>query len=142
MTSSVAPTSIAAAVRRIGTGVALFAAVHAAILPAQTRSFGVIKGRVTDTTGRAVGGAAVELAGTAFRTLSDSAGSFLLRDVVPGRYRFSIRHVGFDPLVLNATVFADDTVDATTVLHGGVVQLDPVGRGLRGPNDLLLPVDR
>jgi hypothetical protein len=95
-------------------------------LPAQARAASAIRGVVLDTIGHPVQGVDVSLGGTAVQAISDSAGNFLLRDLVPGRYKLTARRVGFDPLYLNANVFAGDTIDARLVLHGGVVRLDPV----------------
>lgn len=56
-----------------------------------------VTGAVVDSaSGRPVRGAAVELAGTGQRVLSDSAGRFVLPDVLPGEYTVEVRTPALD----------------------------------------------
>src|SRR5688500_14408316 len=70
----------------------------ASTLPAQER-FGELQGTVTDSTGAAVPGATVTVTnkGTnrVFTTKSGADGSYILRDLEPGRYMVKIEAAGF-----------------------------------------------
>jgi vitamin B12 transporter len=59
---------------------------------------GELRGRVTDaTTGRAVGGAHIEIADRVESVRSDADGAFMVRGLEPGTYAVTVRAVGYSP---------------------------------------------
>jgi hypothetical protein len=105
----------------------LVACMAVPALRAQTTpTMAAIRGQVNDTAGRPIAGAEALLPGTNFRATSESDGSFLLSDIPLGRYILVVRHVGFTPVRMNATLSGPDTVAATFVLHDATTALDTV----------------
>ncbi len=69
---------------------------------------GKIAGRVTDVqSGESLSGVEVFLAGTRWRTLTDTAGQYVLADVEVGRYEFVVRRLGYVKQTRNVAVEAD-----------------------------------
>jgi len=113
-------------------GAMVLAASLAASLPAQAHP-GTIHGRVIDAAGRPLAGVEASLSNTELHATSDSAGSFLLGNIPPGRYALVLRRVGFDRLQFTANVFADDTIEGAMTMHVSATRLDTVVTKANGP---------
>jgi TonB-linked SusC/RagA family outer membrane protein len=81
-----------------------------------------VSGLVRDSTGRALAGANVSLAGTGSITVTDSAGRFTL-PAAPGKYTLRITYVGYLPLAYSGTLPAKELV---LILKGGEERLREV----------------
>jgi outer membrane receptor protein involved in Fe transport len=77
---------------------------------------GVVAGVVSDSTGRPVFGAAVDVVDTDIRAMTNTAGRYVLPGVWPGRTAVRVRRVGFAPEVSNVTVTTEDTTRADFTL--------------------------
>ena len=78
------------------------------LLVSRAGAQGSLTGYVRDeATLRGLQGAEVSVAGTDHKTRSDKDGKYMLRDILPGTQRISVRAVGFAP-VDTALVFATD----------------------------------
>jgi TonB-dependent receptor len=90
------------------------AALFAASLPAQEAGFGAVSGRVTDaTTGLALGGARVVVAGTPLETFTSPSGNYTLTQVPAGERTVVVAYVGYP-----------DVQGTVTVAAGGSARLD------------------
>ncbi len=88
---------------------------------------GIIEGHVTDSaSARGIQNATVTLEATGWRALTDTSGTFTLRNVRPGAYRLMARLLGYRPTVRTITLGADSTVRMDLVLAKSVSQLDEV----------------
>ncbi len=83
---------------------------------------GVVAGVVSDSAGRPVFGASVDVEDTDIRAMTNTAGRYVLSDVWPGRTAVRVRRVGFAPVILNVSVTAGDTTRADFML-GSVAAL-------------------
>jgi len=96
-------------------------------LPAAAAAQGVIRGAVTDTTGRPAAGAVVHVMGTPYGALVDSAGQYRVLGVPAGRYQVRVSQLGFSPdsaaitLGANATVIHDVQLRPSVRMLGAVV---------------------
>ena len=96
-------------------------------LQAQPPAVGaVIRGRVLDSLGKPIANAEAALAGTPHRTISNSSGAYVLRDIGEGRYRLVVRRFGYEPVTLDANITGSDTLDADVVLVRTANTLDSV----------------
>ncbi len=93
---------------------------------------GVVAGVVSDSTGRPVFGASVDVVDTDIRVMTNTAGRYVLPEVWPGRTAVRVRRVGFAPQILNVSVSSGDTTRADFML--GVVAALPATRVSAEPN--------
>ena len=102
--------------------VALAVAILAASSPARAQTPGgttVLSGRVTqagDTT-IAVGGADVEILGTALRGYANGEGRFRFPDMLPGTYELRVRRLGYEPVTLRVALEDGRSYDHAVELH-------------------------
>lgn len=89
-----------ALVARTGLAVLLAATLVPWRSEAQERRV-TLTGRIADSTGAAVVGAEVGLAGSRARTLSDASGVYRLHDVPLGRSQLVVRRLGFRPATVD-----------------------------------------
>ncbi len=88
---------------------------------------GVVTGKVALAgSGVPVAGALVTLEGTPLRALTDSAGVFLLRDVLPGRYVILARRIGLAPSRTTITVRPGETVNQDLLLAESALHLTDI----------------
>lgn len=83
---------------------------------------GVVAGMVSDSGGRPVAGASVDVVDTDIRAMTNTAGRYVLPEVWPGRTAVRVRRVGFAPEILNIAVASGDTTRADFML-GAVATL-------------------
>lgn len=94
---------------------------------------GIVRGHVVDAQGP-VGGVALQLRDADARTtampvpptLSEGNGSFVIRDVPPGRWLLEARRVGYTPSTHNLTVRSGETTTVQVVLRAVAQPLDTV----------------
>ena len=120
------------------------AATGAARLAAQT---GAVSGVVTGAnTGLPLAGAAVRLAGTEIRGLTDAGGRYRLVGVSPGSYTVSLAAAGYRALSRRVQIVPDTTREAdfhlvpAAINPGGVVRGDVAGPAERRGIGVSLPV--
>src|SRR5262245_16234340 len=79
----------------------LLLVVLAAAAGAQDTATGIVAGRITDASGKALAGARVAATrvatGTAREATTDSNGAFVLTNLAPGEYRVAFEAEGFSP---------------------------------------------
>ena len=94
---------------------------------------GTITGRVIDSSGRAVKGAAVNIENTAYTALTDSAGNYSFIDIPSGNnYTLTAAKQGFQPWALsqievtagNTTAAPDITIDPLAPANASIVNND------------------
>jgi hypothetical protein len=80
---------------------------------------GIVRGLVSDSTGRPVQGADVAIVGLRKLTRTDEYGRFALRKLPQGEAEISVRHLGFTPAFLMVRVTGDavDSVRIALVPH-------------------------
>ena len=83
---------------------------------AQTET-GALTGRVTDTAGAAVPGAAVRIVGTPLTTVTDANGEFKFEGLKPGPYEISVSLTGFRTVTRTITVRSGSTEKVTIALQ-------------------------
>jgi Carboxypeptidase regulatory-like domain/TonB-dependent Receptor Plug Domain len=89
--------------------------------------FGSFVGTVTDPTGAVLPGASVRLvnkeSGREFKTTTDGSGSYVFRDVEPGRYRFTFEQTGFGRAeIADALVVVGQQIRVDVTLQVGTSQ--------------------
>lgn len=90
-------------------------------------SAGRIVGRVRDrATGRPVTSATVVLGDGMGSAASDGQGRFVLPEVLPGRHRLAVRHLGYAEVSETVEVPARRTVDVDIRLSADPVELEPL----------------
>ncbi len=86
-----------------------------------------ITGSVLDYATRApLVGARVQLLGSAFSTLADSAGRFRFSGVPPGRQTIETGQLGYATRVDSLTVFSDEALGLEIVLSTEAIALEPI----------------
>lgn len=86
---------------------------------------GTLLGSVHDySTGQPLVGATVSVLGTDARQLTDSAGSFVLDDLPPGRHLVTTEYLGYEPHTDSVTVFSQETVETEIRLSQEALQLE------------------
>ncbi len=80
---------------------------------------GTVSGRVTDTSGGVLQGAAVELDPAGLTRVSDAQGEFTFTGVAAGSYTITYNFVGMEPHSATVEVKAGETVRADATLHVG-----------------------
>lgn len=83
---------------------------------------GVVAGMVSDSAGRPVVGASVDVVDTDIRAMTNASGRYILPEIWPGRTAVRVRRVGFAPEILNIAVTSGDTARADFML-GSVATL-------------------
>lgn len=94
---------------------------------------GTVRGHVVDARGP-IGGVALQLRDAAARpapmrvphALSEDNGTFIIRDVPPGRWLLEARRVGYTPSTQNVTVRSGETTTVHVVLRAVAQPLDTV----------------
>ncbi len=132
--------------RRAGTLAAalLFAVAVTQPLTAQT---GSLQGRVTDTSGTVIVGAAVTVDQTALRATASARGAYTLNGVPAGRRVLRVRSLGFAPESVVVTVAAGENTTADVTLRATTTRLASVlvvvGSRARhtAAEELAVPVD-
>ncbi len=84
-----------------------------------------IKGTVIDTTGDALPGASVSLAGTNFSTTTNNKGEFTLANVPQGKYTLTVTYIGYAKLERTIETEGKD-INMHLTLHNSSSQLDQV----------------
>ncbi len=87
----------------------LLIVVSPAMVGAQSQS-GVLTGLISDQEGRPLSGSIVSVEGTAYRVISNDAGYYRLPAVPVGAQVLSVTHIGYDPVTVNVTARAGETV--------------------------------
>jgi TonB family protein len=87
---------------------------------------GTLAGAVRDSSGTLIFGAEVSVAGTALRTLSDTAGRFRLPGLPSGAGALHVRRLGYRAASLPITIEPGATVSLTITLVRLPGELDPV----------------
>src|SRR5438876_1190209 len=80
---------------------------------------GTVSGRVTDTSGGVLQGAAIELDPAGLTRVSDAQGEFTFTGVAAGSYTITYNFVGMEPHSATVEVKAGETVRADATLHVG-----------------------
>src|SRR2546427_685880 len=80
---------------------------------------GTVSGRVMDTSGGVLQGAAVELDPAGLTRVSDAQGEFTFTGVAAGSYTITYNFVGMEPHSATVEVKAGETVRADATLHVG-----------------------
>src|SRR5438046_3391888 len=80
---------------------------------------GTVSGRVMDTSGGVLQGAAVELDPAGLTRVSDAQGEFTFTGVAAGSYTITYNFVGMEPHSATVEVKAGETARADTTLHVG-----------------------
>lgn len=83
-----------------------------------------VRGTVTGPNGVPIKGVVVRIEKAERETATDSSGSFLFSSLIPARYTFSIRHLGFQPL--DTVVVVGETATSVRMTLKPVVKLDSV----------------
>lgn len=108
---------------------------------------GTVRGRVSDSTGRAVVGVVLTVDGTGLRTTSDARGAYSLASVPAGNRTIRARLIGFMPAAATVPVGGGATVTRDFTLSASVILLAPVnvvvGSRARhsAAEELAVPVD-
>ncbi len=108
---------------------------------------GAVQGRVSDSAGGAIAGAAVLIDGTTLRSTTTADGRYTLRGVPAGIRVLRVRAIGYTPLNTNVTLVAGDVVTLDVTLARAAVELAPIDVviGSRGRHtaaeELAVPVD-
>ena len=76
----------------------------------------LLTGRVLTQAGEPVARAQVQAMGTQLFTMTDTTGRFYFRDLAPGPYFVRARKVGYEPVVVTATLAAVDSLEASVRL--------------------------
>lgn len=98
----------------------------------------VLSGRVTqagDTT-IAVGGADVEIVGTALRRFANGEGRFRFKDMLPGTYELCVRRLGYEPASLRVVLEGGRSYEQAVDLHrhpNALTEVRIEGRMLKVP---------
>jgi hypothetical protein len=87
---------------------------------------GGIRGLVRDSTGKAIIGAQITMAGTVLVAESDDSGRFELAKVRPGMLALRFRRLGFQPDTVELLVLAGKTIPLDVTLSRLAVALTPV----------------
>jgi len=95
---------------------ALICTLLACALPARAQAPSLAGTVVDASSGTAVVGATVQIAGRSEHTLTDARGAFVFTHVEPGRYRLQVRRDGFQPTLTDAVV-APATAPVTIALQ-------------------------
>ena len=106
--------------------VAMLALSSAPDLGAQAAATGSIAGAVRDSSGGALGGADVSVAGTALRTVTDTAGRFRLVGVPAGSGTVQVRRLGYRARSIAVLVDGGSTASLSVALVRLPQELDPV----------------
>ena len=77
---------------------------------------GSIEGRVSDSTGTALGGVHISVDGTGLRTQSDARGNYVIRGIPPGNRIVRGRSIGYLPGVTTVAVSPGATTRADLIL--------------------------
>src|SRR5687768_5891899 len=107
----------------------------------------VLRGVVSDTAGRPVSGATVQVQGTALQTATGRAGEYSFRSVPAGTHRVRARSIGYESQSTRVTMRAGETAIQNFALVRAAVQLAPinvvVGSRARhtAADELAVPVD-
>ena len=107
----------------------------------------VLRGVVSDTAGRPVSGATVQVQGTALQTATGRAGEYSFRSVPAGTHRVRARSIGYESQSMRVTMRAGETAIQNFALVRAAVQLAPinvvVGSRARhtAADELAVPVD-
>jgi hypothetical protein len=104
----------------------LFVLIGARAVEAQGSINGGLRGAVTDTTGAAVPGAALELTslstGATRKQVSSTSGEYSFTDMAPGKYKLSVSGKGFQQkLYTEVTVVLNETHELNVALSPGEV---------------------
>src|SRR5262249_12280436 len=125
----------------------LLLVVLAAAAGAQDTATGIVAGRITDASGKALAGARVAATrvatGTAREATTDSNGAFVLTNLAPGEYRVAFEAEGFSPRTAAPAlvqVGQGVALDAGLDIRGGAETVEvqeagvavPTGNGLVG----------
>lgn len=86
----------------------------------------VFRGHVSDSVGRAIAGVQIRLSEGARTSRTDSAGSFIFRELEPALYHVTLQRLGFAPITGTARLTAGDTVDLRFRMRAVAIQLDTV----------------
>ena len=88
---------------------------------------GTITGHVTDgPLKRPLSDVSVRVEGTALRTTANAQGKYTITGVGPGTYRVTARRVGYQPLMKEITLVADQTATLDFALAAAPTRLDEV----------------
>ncbi|MBA3583243.1 MAG: carboxypeptidase-like regulatory domain-containing protein, partial [Gemmatimonadetes bacterium] len=113
-----------------------------AISPAQT---GTIEGRVTDSEGSPVAGAAIDVEGTDLGALSDGLGEYEIRGVPAGTHTLRVRIIGYAASTATLTIDPDAVIRRDFSLGTEAIALAAVIVGSRArhtaEDELAVPVD-
>ena len=110
-------------------GAAMLAATLLAGLagPALAQGTGAVRGTVVDSASRRpVAGVQVSVVGTTLGTLTNDAGTYVVRGVPAGAVTLRLRRLGFEPADRRVTVAAGDTLVADFALRAAAAQLSEV----------------
>lgn len=99
-------------------------AVSAGCLPAQT-TLGSVVGKVVSSTGEAIAGASVSVAGTQFGAIARNDGTYRI-NLRPGRYELRARLIGYALVKDSVTVKAGQTVTKNFTLDRAAAALSAV----------------
>jgi hypothetical protein len=125
------------AVRKLFLGLAI--ALLPVAAPSQTPSGSiVVSGRVTQAgdTSIAVGGADVEIVGTALRRNANGEGRFRFDDMLPGTYELRVRSLGYEPASLRVVLEGGRSYVQAVELHrhpNALTEVRIEGRMLKVP---------
>ena len=87
--------------------------------PVNTTTFGKISGRVTNSAGEAVAGAAVSTTPATQSKTTQADGTFEFPDVAPGTYVVAVEKAGYNPATTTVGVVAGKTATADVVMSSG-----------------------
>jgi CarboxypepD_reg-like domain/Carboxypeptidase regulatory-like domain/TonB-dependent Receptor Plug Domain len=99
------------------------AQIHDLIL--MMSSAGTLKGRVLDyASGNPLAGAVISILGTGLRQVTDSAGTFALDSLPPGRHLVTTEYLGYEQRTDSVTVFSQETVNIEVRMATKALELE------------------
>ena len=125
----------------------LVSALLTAVTSVASAQSGIVRGRISDSTGSAIIGAVVSVEQSTLRTVSDSRGRFTLTAVPAGTQSIRARGIGYLPTTRQVKVTAGLSVELDFTLGRSAVELAPlqVVTGSRARHtaaeELAVPVD-
>lgn len=103
-------------------GIVLIASCAVALLDAQDKPGGIIKGQIVAGEGEPLVGANVVVEGTLLGATSDVNGKFVIVGVPPGLHKLKATYIGYSPVMSQSIwVREGETAEVTVVLPGEVV---------------------
>ena len=103
-------------VAAIGLTGGVLALAPASLSAQATTSHGTVAGVVRDSSGGRIGGAEINIAGTALRAHTNAQGEFRLTNVPPGTVTVAVRRLGFVPTVASIVIGVDEAAVMTVIV--------------------------